>query len=231
MSAERRAAGIQLAEEKFNPDLIILDDAYQHRSVYRDVNILLIDINENPGKQKLIPAGDRREPLKAVSRADLFIYTKCQDQDYNEDPFGMSKWFGGDSFFSRYEPMHFRNVKTNELIALTEMAELSAIAFSGIASPKYFEQSLDRAQIKICEFIGFPDHHHYGPKDIDMIDVAAKGHNCQTLITTEKDVVKLGTDFFHELNVFVLEMTVRIMDEQKLIQKIMDDIDMKMKSG
>jgi tetraacyldisaccharide 4'-kinase len=229
--AERRAAGIKLALEQFNPDLILLDDAFQHRSVYRDVDILLIDINKNPGRERLIPAGDRREQLKAASRADVIIYTKNMDKSVIKDPFHINKWFSGDSYVSRFVPAGFRNLETGEYLPMHDLAGTSAIAFSGIASPQYFEQNLRDNQIQLCEFINYPDHHRYDQNDHHIIKAAATKHNCTNIITTEKDAVKIKSEYFTGLTILVLEMSIRIDEAEKLVQKINHLIDMKMKSG
>ena len=229
--AERRVAGIKLALEQFNPDLILLDDAFQHRSVYRDVDILLIDINKNPGKERLIPAGDRREQLKALNRADVIIYTKNMDKSVNKDPFRINKWFSGESYVSGFVPARFRNLETGDYLSINDLSGIPAIAFSGIASPQYFEQSLCDNQIQLREFINYPDHHRYDPNDHHEIKAAATKHKCQNIITTEKDAVKIKSEYFTGLTVLVLEMSIRIDEAKKLVQKINHLIDLKMKSG
>lgn len=229
--AERRAAGIKLALEQFNPDLILLDDAFQHRSVYRDVDILLIDINKNPGKERLIPAGDRREQLKALNRADVIIYTKNMDKSVKKDPFGRNEWFSGESYVSAYVPVSFRNHETGEYLSLHDLSGTPAIAFSGIASPQYFAQSLRDNQIQLRKFINYPDHHRYDQNDHHEIKAAATKYKCANIITTEKDAVKIKSEYFTGLTVLVLEMSISVDEAEKLMQKINHLIDMKMKSG
>jgi tetraacyldisaccharide 4'-kinase len=229
--SEQRAAGIKLAMQRFSPQIILLDDAFQHRSVFRDVNILLIDINKNPCHEKMIPAGNRREPLKAITRADIIIYTKSRKQNIEADPFRLSKWYNGESYTSAYVPGRFRNIMTGDYLSLNDLANKAVIAFSGIAVPGYFEQSLKELNIKLHHLFVFPDHYVYKQNDFDMIKSKSLAHDCKLIITTEKDAVKIGNDYFSGFDLLVLEMDVKIENDINLIQKIENLIDLKMKSN
>jgi tetraacyldisaccharide 4'-kinase len=228
--SEQRAAGIELALKQFDPQIILLDDAFQHRSVYRDVNIVLLDINRNPCHEKMIPAGDRREPIKSINRADVIIYTKSSRKNTEADPFGFSKWFSGNSYLSEYVPIRFRNVITSEYLSLKDLVHKSAVAFSGIASPEYFEQSIRKLEIQLCDVFVFSDHYAYQQNDFEMIKSKSLQHNCKIIITTDKDAVKIDKDYFSGFDLLVLEMDVIIENDKNLVQIIENFIDLKMKS-
>jgi tetraacyldisaccharide 4'-kinase len=228
--SENRAAGIKLAINKFHSEVILLDDAFQHRKVSRDVDIVLLDRNRDPRREKPLPAGDRREPLSALTRSDIIIYTKKMNMDNGKNPFGLNRWFNGESYNSEYKPLRFKNLATNSDLHLDELADSPAIAFSGIASPVFFEQSLNELKINLYRAYHFADHHVYSSKDFEMIKSGAIAHNCKYIITTEKDAVKIPQNEFAEFEFLVLEMAVVIQNEKNLLENILYHIDLKMKS-
>lgn len=167
VGADRYKAGL-LAEAKFSTKLHLLDDGFQHRRLHRDFDIVLLPAEDRAGS--LLPTGRLREPLSALKRADAVVLFDSQAQ-----PVGAKRIW------------HARRVL--ELPAA--MAKL--IAFSGIARPRQFIEGLKSSKLDIAEALTFRDHHHYNQRDIDLLLQLKKQTGADSFITTEKDLINLGT--------------------------------------
>jgi tetraacyldisaccharide 4'-kinase len=167
VGADRYRAGL-LAEQKFSTKLHLLDDGFQHRRLHRDFDIVLLPSEDQTGS--LLPTGRLREPIAALKRADAVILTEDQAR-----PLGVrSIW-------------HARRII--ELPAATGRA----IAFSGIARPRQFLDGLKSSKLEVTGALTFRDHHRYQQSDIDRLLDLKKQSNAGSFITTEKDLINLGT--------------------------------------
>lgn len=173
---ERFEAG-QLAESKLPADcpaVHILDDGFQHRQLYRDLDILLL--NWEDWHNYLLPAGNLREPREAVLRASI-LAIPADDTALEEDlrAFG---WPG---------PIwHLRRQMQAPQVAGP------ALAFCGIARPAQFFSGLQAAGVQLAARIAFPDHHRYSQRELDRLCAVAREDGATELVTTEKDAVRLG---------------------------------------
>jgi tetraacyldisaccharide 4'-kinase len=167
VGADRYRAGL-LAEQKFSTKLHLLDDGFQHRRLHRDFDIVLLPSEDQTGS--LLPTGRLREPIAALKRADAVILTEDQAR-----PLGVrSIW-------------HARRII--ELPAATGRA----IAFSGIARPRQFLDGLKSSKLEVTGALTFRDHHRYQQSDIGRLLDLKKQSNAGSFITTEKDLINLGT--------------------------------------
>jgi len=179
----------------FAPDVILLDDAFQHQRLARDLNLLLLDAQEPVGNGYLLPRGPMREPISAVRRADAILFTRCASQRDNEtaaDPV----------FNTRHIPVvrcHVpvgvsldSNLLSREPEGSTDMLYgRPVIAFAGLAHNDLFWQTVTAMGATVQGAIGFADHHKFHETDLDKILQAARMNGCQTLVTTDKDYVRL----------------------------------------
>ncbi|MBO4674094.1 MAG: tetraacyldisaccharide 4'-kinase [Bacteroidaceae bacterium] len=184
MAVDRdRCHGIeQLMQETVKPstDVVILDDAFQHRYVKAGINILLMDYHRLIYFDKLLPAGRLRESQAGRFRADIVIVTKCpryltpMDRRGIERSLELQKW--QKLYFTSYRyPEKMKGLGENPLLV------------TGIASPQQMVYDLKKIIPKF-DVMSFPDHHHFTPKDIDAIRTRAAG---RTILTTEKDATRL----------------------------------------
>ena len=165
--AERRSADSPLGAH-------LLDDGFQHRQLYRDVNILLLDSQDL--LDHLLPAGNLREPLDAMRRAHI-IGIPAEDPEL-EARLKASGWQG---------PV-WRLRRRMEV----PLIEGPIVAFCGIARSRQFFAGLEAAGLHLASRIAFADHHHYKAHDLDCIQEAARSIGATTFVTTEKDRVRLG---------------------------------------
>ena len=195
-----RCHGIEeLMKKEVQPstDVVILDDAYQHRYVKAGLNILLMDYHRLIHLDKLLPAGRLRESSSGTKRADIVIVTKCPRDITPIERTGIERSLNIENwqkiFFSTYSyPDDMKGIGKNPLLV------------TGIASP---EQMIYDLQKIVPEFdvMSFPDHHHFTKNDINNIRTRAAG---RTILTTEKDATRL-----HGLeNVKVIPIEVEFID-------------------
>lgn len=193
--AEKRVEGMELLLSKINPDVILLDDAYQHRYVKPGLSLLVIDYNRPIWKDYPFPAGNLRETKTGQRRADLIIVNKC--------PVGMtlnekSEWIKKikplnhqQVFFSTIgygDPMGM--VLSNAQPA--QCASTNVIGLAGIARPEVFFSYL-KTKFNVRETLIFPDHHNFTSSDVTRIVAAFEAQGSDAIIvTTEKDAVRLN---------------------------------------
>jgi tetraacyldisaccharide 4'-kinase len=178
----RRNGILQLMKPTMKPvtDVIILDDAYQHRYVQAGINILLMDYHRLIYFDKLLPAGRLREPTSGRMRADIIIITKCPRHITPMERRGIIQSldleYWQKVFFTTFRyPKHLDDVGENPLLV------------TGIASPEQMIYDL-RNLLPRFDVMSFPDHHNFTSEDIEAIRTRAAG---RTIITTEKDATRL----------------------------------------
>lgn len=187
--------------EQDKPDVIILDDAFQHRYVHPSVNILLVDYNRNITEDRLLPIGQMREPKRSMKRADVIVVTKCPDsitpmdmrfmmKNINPFPF-QSLWFTK-LCYGEMLPLFQGKKKHQNHLRMADLAESSVLALTGIASPAPFISYLEK-NVKKVESLSFPDHHNYSQSDMSRLSRAfdEMEGNHKYILTTEKDAVRL----------------------------------------
>ncbi|MBN1596787.1 MAG: tetraacyldisaccharide 4'-kinase [Bacteroidales bacterium] len=226
---ESRVNGVKALKEKKNElQVVILDDAFQHRYILPGVSILLIDYNRPTFKDYLLPAGDLREGRNAVYRADIVIVTKVPT-DFK--PIDKRIWIKKLNLFP-YQYLYFTTYEYGELCPLfskkernielnvLKQSKLSVLLVTGIANSGPLYDTIHSYSNKV-EHIKYPDHHYYTTGDINLIK---KRYNAiqakrKIIITTEKDAVKLkkfkDMDRFVRERIFYLPVKVRFLDNKK----------------
>ena len=203
-----RCHGIeQLMQKTVKPqsDVVILDDAYQHRYVKAGLNILLMDYHRLIHLDKLLPAGRLREPMSGSQRADIVIITKCPRDIKLMDRIGIERSINLENwqkiFFTTYKyPDQMKGLGKNPLLV------------TGIASPQQMVYDLQKI-VPTFELMSFPDHHNFTNQDIDAIRTRAAG---RTILTTEKDATRLhGLD-----NVKVIPIEVEFIEGKEKFDKM-----------
>jgi tetraacyldisaccharide 4'-kinase len=173
VGADRYEAGL-LAERHELGNLFILDDGFQHRRLYRDVDIVTIDPVEWARGESLLPRGPWREPMKSVARA----HAACVQEISGAPAPSLSV----PAFMVRTE---IEGLYTGDTaIAAETLAASSVVAFAGIAKPERFFAALELAGVRPAKCVSFRDHHHYSRHDIESLEG-------DVLVTTEKDAVRL----------------------------------------
>ena len=192
-----RVAAAKMAIEEFDCQLIVLDDAFQHRRIGRDLDIVLLDALEPFGFEHVFPRGTLREPVAGIARADAVALSRADmlgqvDRDQIRDrvrrhapaavwmevthaPWRLVNSSGG------REPLEWLSGKP-------------LAAFCGIGNPAGFRHTLDTCGCQVTGFREFPDHHRYDRADVQSLAEWADEIEAAAVVCTGKDLVKLGID-------------------------------------
>lgn len=224
---KNRCHGIDMLtgnKETSDTDVILLDDAFQHRYVKPGVNILLVDYHRLIIYDKLLPAGRLREPQSGKVRADIVIITKCpkdmKPMEYRVIIKAMNLYPYQQLFFTMLEYDNLRPMFCGEERPLKSIGKNENILLlTGIASPKQMIYDLKEYSGNITP-LTFPDHHQFTSNDIERINEAFKAMpSPKTIITTEKDNARLfGMDGLSDEvrhNMYMLPVRIKFMLEQE----------------
>jgi tetraacyldisaccharide 4'-kinase len=214
-------------------DVILLDDAFQHRYVKPGINILLVDYHRLIIYDELLPSGRLREPVKSKDRADIVIVTKCptdmKPMEFRVITKAMALYAYQQLFFSThsYEPLkrldNLDNLESldslENLENLEDLGGQHVLLLTGIASPEQMRLDLEPYAEEVKP-MAFPDHHQFKKQDVHRINEAFSSlHSPKCIITTEKDAVRLknvkGLSDEVMQNLYVLPISIKIMLDQE----------------
>jgi len=224
---KNRCHGIERLTEDENTkdtDVILLDDAYQHRYVKPGVNILLVDYHRLIIYDKLLPAGRLREPKQGKNRADIVIVTKCprnlKPMEFRVltramDLYPYQKLFFTTLKYNKLKPLYFGEDRPVSDI----QPEENILLLTGIASPKQMIIDLEPYTKNITP-LTYPDHHQFKRKDIERInELFAAMPEPKMVITTEKDNARLfgveGLSDEVRQHIYMLPVEIEFMLEQQ----------------
>ena len=210
-----------------NTDVILLDDAFQHRYVKPGINILLVDYHRLIIYDKLMPAGRLREPLSGKDRADIVIITKCpkdlKPMEFRVLSKAMNLYPYQSLYFTTLEYATPKQLFGENELQLHELRGRQMMLLTGIASPEQIivdmtqEMDINKSNIKMMRFA---DHHQFSTKDVENINntfnTMPQG---SIIVTTEKDATRLkdldGLSQKVKDNIYTLPIKVKFMEEQQ----------------
>ncbi|MFN2386569.1 MAG: tetraacyldisaccharide 4'-kinase [Thermoanaerobaculia bacterium] len=185
------------AAETLGADVLVLDDGYQHLSLQRDLDLLLLDARDPFGGGRFPPRGRLREPLSALSRASAFVFTRVERQPPEREALARLREANPAApvFTARLRPTGLCD-EAGSPVDAPELLRRRFIAVCGIARPEGFRASLKDLDLAPEEILTFPDHHRYGARDLARIRRTAEETGSSWIATTEKDAVKLAGRIF-----------------------------------
>jgi len=201
VGADRCAMG-RYAISRFSPDLILLDDAFQHRRLYRDINLLLVDAGTGFGNGHLLPRGILREPLEALGRADIVVITGTEKPGDDIEALISRKKPDIPIFRAVSVPFVYGMAKSDAdhplALAVPDCPEdfgffkqCRVLGFSGIARNQAFKHMIAGMAADVVEFLEFPDHHAYTSGELKQIARRAVTVGADCIVTTQKDFVRI----------------------------------------
>lgn len=225
VGADRHAAGM-LAVREFDPRVIILDDAFQHIRLNRDIDLLLLDYQKPFGNTYLLPRGPLRESPAALLRADAIIFTRFDPGTEQTEHLPENLIRHCKVFKSRHAPVITRWIPKNAPLSVksppdTGLPELSLISgkrvflFSGIADNSRFKETVEQLKARIAGTCFFPDHHAYSARDIKEIHLRANELSPDFLITTEKDYSRISDGVTWPADLFVLDVEIAFSESEE----------------
>lgn len=211
IGADRAVAG-RAIEERFHPDVFVLDDGFQHHRLARDVDIVLIDALNPFGGGQPIPLGRLREDLPALARAHIVVVTRVEP--------GM-RIDGIEAVVRRYNPRaRLFTARVKPTAWRPAPPPGAAAAFCGLGNPEGFWRTLETAGVIPVLRQAFPDHHTYSPEELRRLARRAQDAGAVALAATEKDLANLPPnweDFIAPLSLHVLEVRLEVEGGESLI--------------
>jgi tetraacyldisaccharide 4'-kinase len=217
-----RYDGVRLLR-RLGADVAVADDAFQHRRMGRDIDIVLIDATCPFGNGRLFPAGILREDRDALSRAGIVILTKVEQAGgdaVNATRAELSKWIAPENIFTArvtlesWIKLEGGRTEDFQLEWGQSAPQGKFIAFSAIGRPDSFYKSLLSLGIEILESRAYRDHHRFSWKDIDRLERLASDLGATGFICTEKDLRNMPDDPSMILPLYIPRITVSIDDDK-----------------
>lgn len=237
---ESRTQGIQKLLS-INPkiDLIVLDDAFQHRYVKPTVSIVLTEFNRPAFYDKLLPLGRLREPFSSIYRADMVVVTKCPPDirplEYRlfKDRLKLiayQKLYFSSYVYGELSPVFPDDVDFNDIPRMAWLNDNDSIlALAGIAHPRPFAKWLRRHKAKV-KLKSFPDHHNFQRRDLEAISSLYSqlpGSGRRIIVTTEKDAVRIANNPYYppELKPVTFYIPIKVKMDEGRSQSFSSDLE------
>jgi tetraacyldisaccharide 4'-kinase len=227
--SEDRAFGAKRLIKETGVDTIVLDDAFQHRWIERDMNLLIFEQHFLSDlsilNQSLLPSGKMREPFSAVKRADAIIINR-KFSGKMEVPDKLRICFEGKKIFTAYyKAIEFVDLKKRTSYNIGEFEGQKSLVVSGVANPYSFIKALEQTNVDTQNRIIFRDHKYYADKEIQRIRKEFYVTNSHSVVTTEKDAVKLSkfSKELDDIDIFFLKIKLQL-DETERFEEYLNSI-------
>ena len=192
IASANRVSGIELARTQ-GADVVVLDDAFQHRRVRRNADVLLLSAEQMARPRRMLPIGPWRESLDAARRADLIIITrKSADADGSQRAGELARAAAPDVPIAMIHlaPTRISSATGSESLPLDRLKEARVFAVAAIGEPRLFARQLEALGARVT-LAAFRDHHPF--TDNEIAELARQAGESDLVVSTLKDVVKLGT--------------------------------------
>ena len=211
-------AGLKITSE-FDLDVIIIDDGFQHRSLHRDLDIVLINSKDNQKTHKLLPLGNLREQISGLERADLIIYTKTNLHNNIGYLNRLLKDVDIEKINSMLETKSMLIGKDKQEIDKADLKSKNIYLLSAIGDNRGFKKTVEKISANIVGHSKFLDHYTFKTSDLQKVQSDAKKLSANYIITTEKDLVKIP-DVNLEIPIYALKTEIHFSPTNKLEDKI-----------
>ncbi len=214
------------ALERFPLDVIILDDGFQHIRLKRDLDVLLVDGEKGLGNGQMLPRGPLREPVSGIKRAGVVLINKASPESAGIADSIMKIHPVPALFKSCYRAERLVSLWSGEKTGLERLSGSKVMALSAIANPSSFLNLLSSLGGTVVSDCSFPDHYSYSLKELEEVIDKARVAGADSIVTTEKDAVKLGhLDPRMEMPVYYLEIGLDMHgEEQRFMEAIIAGI-------
>ncbi len=212
------------AVNQFGANVLICDDAMQHRQIFRDINLVLLDNQILRGNNHVLPRGSLREPIKELKRASAIVLTRADEARQANGQI--------EKLFPAENTPIFRSIhKLKDIVkgddsaqkSISELQGKKVCVFCGIANPDSFRKTLSDAKAQVLSFDIFPDHHRYSQSELEKIKAKFIDYRADFLISTQKDGARLQ-DFPDFLNmIYLLRVEMEMIPKSDSFKKFILD--------
>ena len=222
----RRYEAGMLAVKRFKPDVVVLDDAFQHLRLKRDLNLVLLDSRSPFANGDLLPRGLLREPVSALRRAHAVIFTRSNQAVMPSilDALPARR----PVFYTVHTPV-IRKTRKGDGTFLTDATDINSlkgkkiVAFAGLADNDQFFDSLEQAGCMLEHKFSLADHHRYGGKDLDRIAATAKEKGADVIVTTFKDFVKIENYSHWPVALVAVDVNIKLSKDEDIFRNTLSD--------
>ena len=226
---ENRVYGAEQLIKDTNVDYIVLDDGFQHRWINRDKDIVIIEQRFIQGNNifihNLLPTGNLREPFSALQRSDAIVVNR-KFSGAGVIPEERTEYFNGKEIFTaHYRAINFVDIVKKDEYNLEEFEGQKSLVVSGIANPFSFLNALSQTSVDISNKLIFRDHKNYSQKEVQRIRQSFYATNSHSVVTTEKDAVKLMkfSKELDDIDIFYLKIKLVIDDSVSFRKYLLND--------
>ncbi|GAK55668.1 tetraacyldisaccharide 4'-kinase [Candidatus Vecturithrix granuli] len=225
VGSQRYISG-KLALERFQPDVLLLDDGFQHIQLRRDLDLVLIDATNPFGGEYLLPAGFLREPLDHLRRAQAFVITRSNEvHDITPIVRRLQQIAPDAQIFTGIHTLDvIRPIASDSPVDSASLRRKRLLAVSGLGNPQSFRELLSGHGLNVVNYLDFADHHWYTEEDIVRIRQIIIREQIDAIMTTEKDEIKLLAYFQESGACYIAAIRLDIQPEKKFEHFLLNTI-------
>jgi len=216
-----RVAAARRAIEELGAQIIVLDDAFQHRRIHRDLDLVLVDALEPFGFGHVFPRGTLREPLMGLGRADVVALSRADmlpPERRNEIWQEVARYAPQAATIETAHAPRCLLSSTGAEEPLDSLRGQRVAAFCGIGNPAGFRHTLETCGYQLAAFREFPDHHRYTPDDIDSLTRWTQELAPAAVLCTHKDLVKLSVTRLGEKPLWALAVGLEMLHGREALE-------------
>jgi tetraacyldisaccharide 4'-kinase len=223
LNRNRVAAAREFLDSQ-NVDVLILDDAFQHRRIARNLDIVLLDALEPFGYEHIFPRGMLRESITALRRAEVVLLSRADLADETKRRKIRNRVLAyspnilwGEIVHEPQSLVSFAKTETD----IAAIRDKRILAFCGIGNPNAFRQTLECCGAKVVELIPFPDHHQFSRNDLDGLEQIAGKHGVDLILCTMKDFVKIDRHISGTVPVQAVLINIRFLSGETAFRELL----------
>jgi tetraacyldisaccharide 4'-kinase len=220
-----RLAAARQAVNKYQSQVLIADDAFQHRRLEADLNIVTIDATEPFGYGKLLPAGLLREPLSCLARADAIVLTRCDQVQIDQLDCIEKKIKSYNPNLAIARSIHLPTCAESfneQSITIEQLKTKKIFAFCGIGNPNAFLQTIKKLELNLVGSRIFNDHHQYTTACLGQICNQAQNLKADIILTTQKDQTKIPADFKPSIPLAWLKIEIKFLSGHDILKRLIE---------
>jgi tetraacyldisaccharide 4'-kinase len=223
---ENRYEAARTAVDRCGATAIVMDDGFQHRTLAKGLEIVVVQGSAPWGNARVFPRGMLREPLSALARAHAVVVTNPPGPEAIDAVTRTVRRFNRSAavLTAQYALQAAIEAQSGRRLPVADLAGRRLMAFAGLGSPQGFADTLETAGVRRVGFAEFPDHHWFTPGDLDQLAREARASAAQGLVTTEKDWVRVRDLPRPALPLWVLPMRLVIDGGVETWQRLLADI-------
>tara|TARA_E500000178_G_scaffold353979_1_gene421467 strand:+ start:2012 stop:2998 length:987 start_codon:yes stop_codon:yes gene_type:complete len=225
LTDKNRVKAGRYAIEKFKVDTVILDDGFQYLHLKGQLNLLLVDQTNPFGNRCLLPRGILREPVRHLKRASYVFFTKSEIEPELEILQTVRKYNPhAEIIRCVHRARYFEEVNGLKKEKLSFLHDFYVGVFCGIASPRGFEDLIERMSGEVRFKQRYLDHHKYSKDELDKMIQQAKNSGADVMITTEKDAVRIPASYKPIIPLFFVRMEIEIVEGFEDFEEAVEDL-------